>query len=112
MYKIRNIKTGKEYEYLPAGPQPDGTYIWDCYYIDNGVKKVLTREEGKNFVTVGLDSPKNDHQAFVTSFPSDICEAILDYEDTSDEDIRDIFDFDGKSHDEIRRMLGITKENK
>ena len=85
MYTIRNIKTGKEYEYFPAGPQPDGTYTWDCYYIDNGVKKILTREEGKNFTMVDLDLPKDDHQAFITSFPSDIREAILDYEDTSDD---------------------------
>ena len=104
---IRNIKTGKEYEYFPAGPQPDGTYSWDCYYIDNGVKKILTHEESKNFTMVNLDPPNDEHQAFVASFPSDIREAILDYEDDSDEDIRDIFDFNGKSHDEIRKMLGI-----
>lgn len=107
MYKIRNIKTGKEYEYFPAGPQPDGTYNWECYYIDDGVKKTLTSKEYKNFVTVGLDSPNNDHQAFVTSFPSDIREAILDYEDAADEDIRHMFEFDGKSLDEIREMLGV-----
>lgn len=110
MYTIKNIKTGKEYEYFPAGPQPDGTYSWDCYYIDNGVKKILTREEGKNFVMADLAN--DEHQAFVASFPLDIREAILDYEDASDEDIRDVFDFDGKSHDEIRKMLRISLENK
>lgn len=112
MYKIRNIRTCKEYEYFPAGPQPDGTYQWDCYYMDDGVKKVLTDEELKDFVMVDYDLPNNDHQDFVTSFPEDIREAILDYEDASDEDIRDVFDFNGKSHDEIRKMLGITLESK
>ena len=112
MYTIRNIKTGKEYEYFPAGSQPDGTYNGYCYYMDNGAKKILTDKDFKNFVLVGLDTPKNDHQAFVTSFPEDIREAILDYEDASDEDIRDVFDFNDKSHDEIREMLGITQRNK
>lgn len=107
MYKILNIKTNKIYDCYPGGPQPDGTYQWDCYYMDDGVKKIITDDDWKNFENVDYPIPKDDHKEFVKSFPKDIRKAIIEYETAADEDIRHMFEFDGKSLDEIREMLGV-----
>ena len=51
--------------------------------------------------------PNKEHKNFIKSFSKDIQKAIIKIENEQDEDIRNIFDFDNKSEDEIKLMLGI-----
>lgn len=53
-----------------------------------------------------------DHAQYIQSFPADIQKAMIKIEDKYDEDIRNIYPLEGKSHDEVRDMLGVGKGKK